>query len=299
MVFEGGGMRGIGHVGAVHELEENGYIFRRVAGTSAGAIVAALVASGYNAREMHDIMSTVNFEKFKQPTSLFRILSLTRNFGIYSADLFEKWLEDLLAQKGVRTFQDITMPLKVTASDITERRILTLPDDLHKFGIDPKTFSIAKAVRMSMSIPLFYQPYELKDPNGKVHFIADGGLLSNYPVWLFDDGITPHDYPIFGSRFVRTRPSQSRPRPNFMNFLTQIIQTVIDDDDRFLSRLGGDAQRTIFIPVKVGCQTINSTDFDMTPEQIKDMFENGKASANAFLKTWNFETWKQEHRLNS
>ena len=50
LVLEGGGVKGIGLVGAIAVLEERGYLFNRVAGTSAGAIVGALVAAGFAAR---------------------------------------------------------------------------------------------------------------------------------------------------------------------------------------------------------------------------------------------------------
>ncbi|MEI3186591.1 MAG: patatin-like phospholipase family protein [Lachnospiraceae bacterium] len=51
-VFEGGGVRGIAHVGAACEMEQEGYRFESVAGSSAGAVVAALIASGYECREL-------------------------------------------------------------------------------------------------------------------------------------------------------------------------------------------------------------------------------------------------------
>ena len=65
-VFEGGGVRGIGHVGAVFELERQGYSFDRVAGSSAGAIVAALLAVGYSGVEIRREMENTDYLKFKE-----------------------------------------------------------------------------------------------------------------------------------------------------------------------------------------------------------------------------------------
>ena len=63
-VFEGGGVRGIGHAGALLEAEESfGYEWQNVAGTSAGAIVAALVRVGYRAAEIRDIIWSLDFAK--------------------------------------------------------------------------------------------------------------------------------------------------------------------------------------------------------------------------------------------
>lgn len=65
-VLEGGGVKGIGHVGAVHALEQAGYRFERVAGSSAGAIVAALIAADYHGEEMAQLMKSHDYMKFKQ-----------------------------------------------------------------------------------------------------------------------------------------------------------------------------------------------------------------------------------------
>lgn len=72
-VFEGGGVKGIGLVGAVPVTEAKGYEFVNVAGTSAGAIIAALVAAGYRAGELRDIMATLDYSKFKDPGWVDRV----------------------------------------------------------------------------------------------------------------------------------------------------------------------------------------------------------------------------------
>ena len=304
-VFEGGGMRGIGHVGAIYEFEHHGYKFRNVAGSSAGAIVASLLAAGYTANELYSIIATVDFNKFKHSQNWYvrfgrlgRLVSVKRNLGIYNADRFEQWLAQLLAKKNVHTFADITNKLKLIATDITTSSILVLPDDLSKFGIDPNTFNIATAVRMSMSIPIFYEPYELKDQNGNIHLIADGGILSNHPIWVLDDGLRIPTFPIFGFRFERrTTNTTSTERPTLLPYLKQVIQTVMDDEDVFLPIIRGDRERTTFIPTRVNGKNIRSTDFDLNQNQIKGLFNNGRTSAKTFLNNWNFENWKQANRM--
>lgn len=72
-VLEGGGVKGIGHVGAVHALEQAGYRFERVAGSSAGAIVAALIAADYHGEEMAQLMKSLDYMKFKQTDLLDRL----------------------------------------------------------------------------------------------------------------------------------------------------------------------------------------------------------------------------------
>ncbi len=64
-VFEGGGVKGIGLVGAVYEIENAGYEFENLAGTSAGAIVASLLAVGYKAEQIKKEMERLNYNDFK------------------------------------------------------------------------------------------------------------------------------------------------------------------------------------------------------------------------------------------
>mgnify|MGYP003484396654 CR=1 FL=1 len=54
-VFSGGGIKGFAYVGAIQALEEKGIKFERVAGTSAGAILATFIAAGFNAQELEEI----------------------------------------------------------------------------------------------------------------------------------------------------------------------------------------------------------------------------------------------------
>src|SRR5215212_11040122 len=88
LVFEGGGIKGIGLVGAYKVLEEHGYQPEIMAGASAGAIVAALVAAGYSADELYDVMSKLNFNQFKdkgwEDRLPFRLTSsMLKDQGIY------------------------------------------------------------------------------------------------------------------------------------------------------------------------------------------------------------------------
>ena len=69
-VFEGGGVKGIGLVGAIKAVEEFGYNFKNLAGTSAGAIVASLLAVGYTTNEIKSIMDGLEYSKFKQENLL-------------------------------------------------------------------------------------------------------------------------------------------------------------------------------------------------------------------------------------
>jgi NTE family protein len=113
LVFEGGGLKGIALVGAYSVLEERGYRPQNIAGASAGAIVAALVAAGYNAAELRQTIMDFHFSSLKDRAwedwlPLFpRIVSILKDRGIYEGKACLEWMGGLLAKKGVRTFGDL------------------------------------------------------------------------------------------------------------------------------------------------------------------------------------------------
>ena len=328
-VFEGGGVKGIGLVGAVSEIEKAGYTFENLAGTSAGAIVASLLAVGYKAAGIKKELEKLNYNDFKDEGMLDKLgaigkaLSIGFEYGIYEGEFFENWLEGLIRAKGKTTFGDIIMPdyqegktdkkykykLQVIAADLAERRLLVLPGDLEEFGYNPDTFSISRAVRMSMSIPVFFEPVQLQDASGRTHLIVDGGILSNYPIWLLDDGTSSPPWPTFGFKLMepgsRSLKGPNRnPINNPIAFFKALAGTMMDAHDNYhISNSKGDYQRTIGIPTVVTVdgveKEIKTTDFGITQKESQALFKNGVEVAQGFLKTWDFEAWKKKYRQNA
>lgn len=322
-VFEGGGVKGIGLVGAVSEIEKAGYEFENLAGTSAGAIVAALLAAEYSATEIKKELEQLDYNSFKDEGFLDKLgfigkgLSILFEYGLYEGDHFEKWLEGLLRAKGKVVFGDVRTKyseekyrykLQVIVSDITARRLLVLPGDLKDFGYDPDQFSISRAIRMSMSIPLFFEPVKLEDSRGKVHYLVDGGILSNYPVWLLDDGTSDPAWPTFGFKLVEpgtSRMALKKEGENAINsplkYLRAIIDTMMEAHDNYhISKSKGDFDRTIGIPTVVSIdgaeKEIKTTNFDITPAESRALFANGEVTARNFLENWKFDEWKKNFR---
>ncbi|HAQ08722.1 MAG TPA: hypothetical protein DCR24_14880, partial [Bacillus bacterium] len=191
-VFSGGGIKGFALLGACEAIEERGFKFKRLAGTSAGSLVAALLAAGYTSTEMKTLVDELDLKKFLDtrksviPTALTKWLFVYWRLGLYKGNELEYWIREKLAARGVVTFGDLNPgSLRVIASDLTNGKILILPDDLPKYGIDPRTFPVAKAIRMSCSLPFFFEPVKLRSRIGN-NIIVDGGVLSNFPMWLFD-----------------------------------------------------------------------------------------------------------------
>jgi NTE family protein len=178
LVLEGGGVKGIGLVGAYRELADAGYRVRRVAGTSAGAIVGALIAAGAPPEALTQTMREIDYRRFEDKGFLDhfgvagRGLSVLFEKGIYEGAYLRDWLHGLLSDVGAATFGDLritddpdsSLPperayrLVVLTSDVSRGRLVRLPWDYPRYGLDPDEQFVADAVRASMSIPIFYEP---------------------------------------------------------------------------------------------------------------------------------------------
>jgi NTE family protein len=316
LVFEGGGVKGIGLVGAVSELIAQGFRPMNLAGTSAGAIAAALIAAGYPPAELKELILDLDYRQFEDRSWEDRLpvvektASLLLDQGIYEGDAFLRWITDRLAEKNVAVFGDLVLEefasderfrhrLSVIASDVTGRRLLILPRDARTLGIDPERLSVGFAVRMSMSIPIFFEPVRLMNPEtGVEHVIVDGGMLSNYPVWLFDSSGEP-DWPTFGLLLVEPKPSTplgerlSRPEGAhaLIDYVKSLAQTMMEAHDRLYVEKSNFA-RTIAIPT-LGVRT---TEFDLSRERALALFESGRSAAQRFLETWDFDAYIAEFR---
>jgi NTE family protein len=112
LVLEGAGVKGIALVGVISVLEQRGYQFRRVAGTSAGAIVGSLVALNAPAAELQEIKRAVDYRGFRdgprwRGLSIGKAAALMFQQGIYEGRLVKDWLGERLGMLDVRTFADL------------------------------------------------------------------------------------------------------------------------------------------------------------------------------------------------
>ncbi|MBS4178362.1 patatin-like phospholipase family protein [Lederbergia citrea] len=291
-VFEGGGVRGIAFIGAIQAMEEEKVEWERLAGTSAGAVIAALLASGYKSYEMRGPLSEIDFSKLRGRTLLNRIpffgalLELMVNLGIYKNDYLETWLDSLLSEKGIKTFADLPEgKLKIIASDISNGQMLILPDDLYRYGLTPADLKISTAVMMSASLPFFFRPVIWKLKDRKKSYILDGGLLSNFPIWIFDTG-NPR-FPTFGFHFVKDKVAIDPVIPTPLHLFKNIFKTMLQAHD--LRHMNEETlERTIQIPTG----NINATDFDLNQDEIDFLYRSGYTSTKEFLAKWDFEKYK-------
>jgi NTE family protein len=282
-------------------LSEKGYQVQRSAGTSAGAIISALIMAGYSSEELIKILKHTDFSKLIEKTRLSQIaflgkpLSLIWNKGIYKIEIIEEWINDLLARKGVHTFKDVMennqSRLKIIAADITDRKLLIFPDDIKYYGIDPKGFSIARAVAMSSAIPLYFTPIKIPFRN-QVNYIVDGGLVSTFPIWIFDVEKTPR-YPTLGFKIKDPISYTSQGKTGIISYLKDLLNASYNKEETTFLR-DADLVRTVIIDFD---HQNKSTDFNLSRQRINYLFDSGYASTITFLKKWNFIEYVKRYRL--
>lgn len=287
-VFSGGGIKGLALVGACAAIEERGFRFKRVAGTSAGSLIAGLIAAGYTSTEMANLLDELDLKKFLDsrktfiPSALTKWLFVYWRLGLYKGDELECWIADILAARGLRTFGDLAPDaLRIIASDLTNGRLLILPDDLPKYGVDPRTFPVARAIRMSCSLPFFFEPVKLRDRVG-INIVVDGGVLSNFPMWLFDKDNVKKVRPVLGVKLSQNLIQQPTNQiKNALNMFEALFETMKDaHDSRYISRKH--EKNIIFIPTEGNL----TTEFQLSDEKKQELIDLGKKNAEKFFKSW-------------
>jgi len=322
LVLEGGGVKGIGLAGAVLVLHEAGYVFPRIGGTSAGAIVAALIAAyqvrGVPLRQLETDMADLDYAELMQKTWAEKHLgligdteSLLRHQGLYASSYVEQWLTSKLEPLGIRTFADLKITdddgtglapyqryrLVTHTSDLTRGTLVRLPWDLPYYLLNSAdrddearqiaaidSYPVTSAVRASMSIPFFFRPFEQETKLGTCTWV-DGGLLQNFPVTVFDrtDG-RANRWPTFGIK-LSSRPRAGTPDVPVHGDLREVVSiahTAMGEWNRYPLADEGVGARTVFVDT----MGVSSTDFGLTPDLRGRLFASGQAAAGQFLAAW-------------
>jgi NTE family protein len=326
LVLEGGGVKGIGLAGAVATLARAGYSFPRVAGTSAGAVVAsfavALQRAGEPLERLEDVARTLDYKRLRDRGSIGRIagplakvvdgLSLAFDGGVFEGDYLRSWLKGSLADLGVRTFGDLRRTdddgsdsiehrygLVVTASDVSRRRLVRLPWDYPVYGLDPDEQEVADAVRTSASIPFFFEPMTLRSAGtggeALVSTLVDGSVLSNFPVALFDrTDAQPPRWPTFGVRLSMRSDGrvQTTEVSGTVSLALSLVETLLEAcDGRHIDDPCVQA-RSIF----VDASGVSPVDFAITDEMQEQLLLAGHQAAGTFLSRWDFDKYLDQCR---
>ncbi len=280
LVLEGGGVKGIAYAGAFEVLQQQGILEQvgPVAGTSAGAITATLVALRYEPEQIRTLIFNIPFEKFKDggSTGLFRLF---KRFGWFKGDYFLDLMRCLITnqtKKPVTTFKDLKdmgfRDLHVFSTDLStgksvELSAATTPD-----------VEVALAVRMSMAIPLFFASVDFKDD-----VFVDGGVLRNYPIDAFDTRQEVN--PATLGLHLNGKPSARAEIKGFPSYTRNLFETLLDVQVIDLETNPPDLQRSVLID-NLG---ISTTEFNLTREQKIALVAKGVECTCRYLKDW--QSW--------
>lgn len=263
LIMKGGGLKGLACIGALKELQRF-YDFDLYVGTSAGAIIAALLGAGFSPDELEAILMPKNFSDFI-PERFMTVPNLIFHGGLFRGRELAKWIDELLARK-------LNSPTRVEFSQLPKTKAVRIyackrdTDALIFDSIKRPDMSVAYAVRCSIAIPLFFTPERHEGLR-----VFDGGMRHNYPVKkLLEE--TPE------KKFVGLYlgdPIYQGDEPGLIQDLLAISTEALDREA--LKKYG---QHTAIIDPK----PISTLDFTLSPEEKTFLILQGRAAALTFLK---------------
>lgn len=315
LVFKGGGVRGIAYMGALEVLDEYRIVenIERVAGTSAGAIGAALMSFRLSIPETRDIFNSLDFSMVPQVAtkSKKRRFNLPRfaeeeaylrfitKYGWYSSEYFYQWLQNAIADQcdgnGRATFADFQKrgfrDLYIVAANISRQRPETFS------AIHTPDVAVADAVRMSMSIPIFFESLRFDGNSfGDGDYYVDGGLFDNFPMhifdnpdysgrtWSFRDGINWETLGLFLYPDRYLHPAEPEIPGNVWEYLMLAFRNLYQSYElTYYETSPVDQHRTI----EISDCGIATTDFDISleGEKYKLLYESGKQAVKDFFSS--------------
>lgn len=298
-------MRAAAHAGAFAAAKAVGVTFGRVAGTSGGSIVAALVAAGASPEFLTKELQELDFAGLLTPPAKNRtvfkklpvkwrlarrlsagmprkLLDLATFSGLHDSDRLDAWIEDrlqalvkprrALGVKGPVIFSELLMPLHVVATDFStgKPRIWSLEETPNE--------SVAHAVRCSCSIPFFFQPIS---HGGSL--LVDGGVLSNLPAFAFNRLVGAGRARSVLSRILAFRlvedASSVRPPTDLVEFGAALAGAAIDGATHIQSQLQSNVY-SILIPTG----SVRSTDFSGVDRGVRaTLYEAGSQAVRRFI----------------
>jgi NTE family protein len=183
LVLSGGGVKGICHMGALYALEQLDILknITTYAASSIGAMLAFFLYIGYDVIELYKIIEILDFSKIKEVV----FSNLLTQYGLDDGKRMELVFKKLCLAKKIspkitfmQMFNNSKKTLIITATCVNDKKV-------HYFSHETvPNMPILLAVRMSMSIPIYYTPVRYKN-----NIYIDGGCIDNFPIHLFKDNL--------------------------------------------------------------------------------------------------------------
>jgi NTE family protein len=172
---------------------------------------------------------------------------------------------------------------------------MRFPWDCGDYGLEPDELPVALAVRASASIPFFFEPVTLQaDAGHGQSTLVDGGLLSNFPITIFDrQDNTPPRWPTFG---IRLSPADlaisSEPIKGALSLGRSVFETMVQAHDAMALENPAIRARTIFVDT----DAVSAVDFGISDEQQDMLMSTGCRAGEEFLQNWDFDAYIKRYR---
>ena len=274
-LFGGGGARGFAYGGALQAIEDLGIELGMVGGSSVGAIVAALVAVGYNSAELKDIFMKANFELFRDIR-----FGLGKDFSLSKGEVFTEWLRELLKAKlwgndkqykdKTVLFKDINRPLVIITTNLSNFKCQEFSQ-----AITPD-YDVAQAVRISCSMPGLMSPVNFNNTS-----LVDGDLQKSMPMWKLSDTIKKSHDRILELRLEGDYSGEER---NILDYLNTIYSCMMNVGTEFISNIYRKNDR--YECVRINTRDTIIVDFNMSKTARKELFALGYDELNSYFKNF-------------
>ena len=264
-LFGGGAIRGAALAGAIKALEELHINPVNIAGSSVGAIVAALLAIGYNANEIKNVFLEVNFDLFRDIQ-----LGLGPKFALSKGEVFLEWIRDLIEKKYYGDEYQKGKNKAVTFNDI-EKNLIVITTDISNFSCkefskyETPDYEIASAVRISCSMPGLMKPVEYNNT-----LLVDGDLQKSMPMWRLSNHLLNDSERVLEFRLEGEVYDNDKNAIEYMNTIYSCITSMCTT---FISGIYGNRDKFDYITLKTGDAII--VDFNCSKEKREELIENG------------------------
>ncbi len=189
LVIAGGGVKAYAAIGAIRVLEQR-MSFSKIAGVSAGSIIATLLALGCDSYSIQDLYDSMDLSKYVlKYYSIFTYLKIIYKKGIYDTEEFKNKIIHVLLEKacnnGDITFKDIFdrygKILVISGCSLTKR-------ETHYYHyISNPDMKVKDAIVISCCVPFLFRPVIWEEDT-----LVDGGVIENYPLYFFKDSELPN-----------------------------------------------------------------------------------------------------------
>lgn len=266
LVLSGGGIKGIAHVGALQALYDYGCLenINTIAGTSIGALIGTLLIIGYTPKDLYDFIMIFDMTKMGG----LKAENFLDKFGLDDGAKILTVIKTMFKNKGFS--EDITF--KELYDKVKKKLIMTVTciNDKKAYYYSVDTYpnmTVLKALRMSISIPIYFTPIEHEG-----HTYVDGGCIDNYPMQLFMDNLEE----VIGI-YISDVKDYVEKIENLEDTLIHTILSMIEGIS--CNSLKGFEKYSI----KINLSKISLMDFNLNKQKKQEIFDIGY---DAFLKKY-------------